>query len=243
MTAVADSPQPASQTDQATYEPDRVFAPLHDESWAKPIVIAQLGQTLDGRIATITGESRGIGGEAGLYHLHLLRAHVDAVIVGAGTIEMDDPRLNVRLNDGVSPARVVLDPSGRIGENGKWLAADGVKRILVSRRAHKPAACDELIQIDAQDGNMPPKAIVAELFKRGYRKILVEGGPKTLSRFLSANAVDRLHIVVSPVIFGSGPTGLDPPPIRSMTQALRPRTKAYILSDGEVLFDCDLRSH
>ena len=76
-------------------------------------MIGQLGQTLDGRIATRTGESRYINGQCALDHLHLLRASVDAVLVGAGTIVADDPQLNVRRTAGRNPARVALDPSGR----------------------------------------------------------------------------------------------------------------------------------
>ncbi|MEL6128139.1 MAG: RibD family protein, partial [Pseudomonadota bacterium] len=80
----------------------------------EPVVVAQLGQTLDGRIATVTGASKYINGHSALDHLHRLRAHVDAVVVGVGTAIADDPQLTVRRVDGQSPARVVIDPRGRM---------------------------------------------------------------------------------------------------------------------------------
>ena len=90
------------------------FGPIARAPLDRPFVVAQLGQSLDGRIATVTGESRYINGSAALDHLHRLRAEVDAVVVGAGTIVADDPLLTVRRVAGKSPARVVIDPSGRI---------------------------------------------------------------------------------------------------------------------------------
>jgi diaminohydroxyphosphoribosylaminopyrimidine deaminase / 5-amino-6-(5-phosphoribosylamino)uracil reductase len=96
-----------------------VFASFRLAATDRPFVIAQLGQSLDGRIATISGESRDINGAAALDHLHRLRAHVDAVVVGAGTIVADDPQLSVRRVAGKSPARVAIDPKGRLNCSGK----------------------------------------------------------------------------------------------------------------------------
>ena len=78
----------------------------------RPFVVAQLGQSLDGRIATVSGDSRGINGSDALDHLHALRASVDAVVVGVGTVIADDPQLTVRRVSGRHPARVVIDPAG-----------------------------------------------------------------------------------------------------------------------------------
>ena len=96
-----------------------VFASFRLAATDRPFVIAQLGQSLNGRIVTISGESRDINGAAALDHLHRLRAHVDAVVVGAGTIVADDPQLSVRRVAGKSPARVAIDPKGRLNCSGK----------------------------------------------------------------------------------------------------------------------------
>lgn len=206
---------------------------------SKAFVIGQLGQSLDGRIATISGESRYISGAQALDHLHGLRAHVDAVVVGAGTIVADDPQLTVRRTLGPSPARVVIDPRGRI-TSGKWLAEDGARKVLVSIGDHAPQGA-ELLRLPATDGRIAPADIVAALYSQGLRKILIEGGATTLSAFLAAGCLDRLHVLVAPVIIGSGRPGLELAPEPCLGKALRPRTEAYPLGGGEILFDCDFR--
>jgi riboflavin-specific deaminase-like protein len=207
----------------------------------RPFVVAQLGQSLDGRIATLTGESRYINHAAALDHLHRLRASVDAVVVGAGTIAADDPLLTVRRVEGHSPARVAIDPTGRLGAEGQWLARDGVARYLVSTATTAPGGA-ELIRPPVNDGAFAPSDIVAALFARGLRRLLIEGGARTISLFIDAGQIDRLHLLVAPVIIGSGKTGLDLAPITNLASALRPRVETHHLGDGEMLFDCDLRA-
>jgi riboflavin-specific deaminase-like protein len=95
------------------------------------MVVGQLGQTIDGRIATVTGQSRYINGRSGLVHLHQLRALVDAIVVGVGTVLADDPQLNVRLVEGKNPARVVIDPKGRLDPKSRVWDEDGAIRLWV----------------------------------------------------------------------------------------------------------------
>jgi riboflavin-specific deaminase-like protein len=223
--------------------PADVFAPFRAAPPHRPFVVAQLGQSLDGRIATISGESRNISGEPALDHLHRLRAQVDAVIVGAGTIVADDPRLSVRRIFGRSPARIVIDPSGRLGSGWNWLAEDGVRRIVVCAAAIEPPAGAETILIPACENRISPAAIVDALFALGFRRILVEGGARTIAAFIEEGCLDRLHVLVAPVIIGSGRSGLDLPPEPNLALALRPNATAYLLGHGEVLFDCDFSGY
>jgi diaminohydroxyphosphoribosylaminopyrimidine deaminase/5-amino-6-(5-phosphoribosylamino)uracil reductase len=220
----------------------KAFVPFENDALHEAFVVGQLGQSLDGRIATISGESRWISGGAALDHLHRLRARVDAVVVGAGTIVTDDPQLTVRRVAGPSPARVVIDPNGRVGAKGKWLFDDNVRRILVSAGAEAPRGA-ELIRLPARRGRIGTADIVAALFVRGLRKILVEGGPRTLAAFIEEGCLDRLHVLVAPVIIGSGRAGLDLPPEPRLAFAQRPKVAAYSLGDGEVLFDCDFAAY
>lgn len=222
---------------------DEIFAPFGAAPAHRPFVVAQLGQSLDGRIATISGESRNISGDIALDHLHRLRAHVDAVIVGAGTIVADDPRLSVRRIFGRSPARIVIDPSGRLGSCWKWLAQDGIRRLVVSAAAFDPPEGAELIQIPARNGRIPPAAILDALYAQGFRRILVEGGARTIAGFIEEGCLDRLHVLVAPVIIGSGRAGLDLPPEPRLALALRPNATAHLLGHGEVLFDCDFSAY
>lgn len=214
---------------------------LRDRDPERPFVIAQLGQTLDGRIATHTGASKYINGNGALDHLHRLRAAVDGVVVGVGTVLADDPALTVRRASGENPARIIIDPNARLPQDAKCLCDDGA-RVLVIRAASaaRPTGVESIHVNDGTNG-LCPREIVAALFKQGFRKLLIEGGAQTISRFIKADALDRLHILMAPMIIGSGKPGLVLPPVDSLSQALRPRTRAYPMSDGDVIFDCDLR--
>jgi riboflavin biosynthesis pyrimidine reductase len=86
-----------------------------------------------------------------------------------------------------------------------------------------------------------PAEIVRQLFALGLRRILVEGGSDTISRFIDAGVVDRLHILLAPIILGSGRPGLELAPIASVAQAMRPTARVHVFPDGDVLFDCDLK--
>ncbi|MGP9819251.1 RibD family protein [Salinarimonas sp. NSM] len=225
--------------------PEAVFSPFAAGRPDAPFVVGQLGQSLDGRIATVTGHSKYINGTAALDHLHAIRARVDAVLVGVGTALADDPLLTVRRVPGESPARVVLDPSGRLPPTSAVWREDGARRIAL-RRAGVDATLPvgvEALALPADDaGRVDPRAIVAALGRLGIARLLVEGGADTVSRFLAAGALDRLHVLVSPMLIGSGRPGLTLAPIETVGEALRPRARTYLLADGDVLFDCDLRS-
>lgn len=225
-----------------------LYAPLaripQNQNRDQNFVIGQLGQSLDGRIATPTGHSHYINGPAALIHLHRLRALVDAVVVGVGTIVADNPQLNVRRVPAgkTTPARVILDPHGRMPADAACLAADGARRIVVRCSAAAALGKDiECITVAAVDGAMPPAAILEALRKTGLRRVLVEGGAHTLSRFLGANLLDRLHIMTGPMIIGSGPTGIQLPAIARLDQALKPAVTTYALPGGDILSDCNFR--
>ena len=222
-----------------------ILAPLIDADPRRPFVLAQLGQSLDGRIATPTGESRWINKDAALDHVHRIRANVDAVLVGVGTVVADDPLLNVRRVAGRNPARVVIDPKGRVPVDARCFdGGDGCRRVVVRATGLRAAALPagvEIVEIEADaHGKLDPQKTVAALFALGLMKILVEGGAWTVSRFIDARALDRLHVLVAPVILGSGKTGLSLAPIAALADALRPPTRVFPLADGDVLFDCDL---
>lgn len=224
------------------YTPKEALLPLMPENGGTgPVVVAQLGQTLDGRIATVTGASKYINGELALDHLHRLRAHVDAVVVGVGTVCADDPRLTVRRVDGPHPARVVIDPNGRLPRDWGGLS-DGEAPVYVVCRAGASVPAPA-IAVEAPCGpdGFAPKDIVSALFNLGLRRILIEGGADTLARFLDAGAVDLLHVLVAPMILGSGKQGLRLNPIETLDEAMRPVTRVHVFGDGDVLFTCDLR--
>ncbi len=220
---------------------EEIFSPLRTGAVDELVVVAQCGQSIDARIATATGHSHYINGNAGLMHLHRLRSLVDAVVIGVGTAIADDPQLTVRRVDGPSPARVVLDPNGRLPAAARLLEADGIRRIVVTKEgtATRLAPGVEIVRIATPDDRIAPPAVLAALAERGMRRILIEGGAETVSRFLAARCLDRLHVMIAPIILGSGRASLDLPPIARVDEAIRAPIRAHVL-DEEVLLDCDL---
>jgi diaminohydroxyphosphoribosylaminopyrimidine deaminase / 5-amino-6-(5-phosphoribosylamino)uracil reductase len=209
----------------------------------RPFVIAQLGQSLDGRIATVTGDSKYINGSAALDHLHRLRAAVDVVVVGIGTVLADDPQLSVRRVSGRNPARAVIDPRGRLPAEARCVAGNGAPCLVICGEdaAVRPGMESVRVPADAES-RLCPRAILRALGARGFGRILIEGGSRTISTFLAEGCLDRLHVLVAPVLIGSGQPGLELRPIHLLKDALRPETRAHLLGSGEVLFDCDLRT-
>jgi 5-amino-6-(5-phosphoribosylamino)uracil reductase/diaminohydroxyphosphoribosylaminopyrimidine deaminase/5-amino-6-(5-phosphoribosylamino)uracil reductase len=169
-------------------------------------------QTLDGRIATITGDSQWIGGEESLRLAHQLRATHDAVLVGVGTVIADDPRLTTRLVNGPSPLRVVVDSGLRIPINANVLAHDARHTVIVTtehaarqRREHvRRTGAEVLISARDEDGRVDLGEVVRMLSGRGVDSLLVEGGAGVITSMLRASLCDRLAVCISPRIIGKG---------------------------------------
>ncbi len=205
-------------------------------------VLAQVGQSLDGRVATPSGDARDISGPEGIAHLHRCRALVEAVIVGVGTVKCDDPRLSVRAVKGPNPVRVVIDCGAELTGDER-LFRDGGAPVILIQADDAPAKSHgaDVIRVRKGEGGLDPQEILDALAARGLRRILVEGGARTIARFIEAGLVDRLHVAIAPLIIGSGPAGIALPPIEKLSSAHRPAAKVYTLG-SDVLFDCDLSS-
>jgi riboflavin-specific deaminase-like protein len=218
-----------------------LYAPVARGRGERPFVIGQLGQSLDGRVATATGKSRYINGPEAIRHLHRLRALVDAVVVGVGTVAADDPQLSVREVQGPCPARVVIDPHFRMPKAARMLG-DGAAPVFAVQCEDRPRGAGvEPIVVACEGQTIAPADIVAALNARGFRRILIEGGSTTVSAFLAAGALDRLHLSIAPILLGSGPVGIGLPPIDGLDQALRPAVMTHQLGD-DMVFDCDFSS-
>ncbi len=202
------------------------------------------GQSLDGYIATRSGDSHYVTGTEGLRHLHRLRALCDAVVVGAGTVLADDPRLTTRLVQGRHPVRVVLGLRAAQALQAR-VFTDGAAPTLLAcapqSRPRLPAGVERLEVPYLAPGRLDLVALLGALRRRGLPRVLVEGGGVTISSFLAAGLLDRLHVVVSALFVGDGRRGLHVAAHDRLADALRPRHASYVLGD-DVLFDCDLRA-
>ena len=204
-------------------------------------VVAHLGQSLDGRIATVDGSSRWVTGPEDVAHNHRMRALFDAVVVGAGTIRYDDPQLTVRLVPGRNPTRVVLDPRRRLNANYR-IFTDGAAPTLVLC-ADEFAGRDrrlgetEVLGVAAEEGRLRPDAVLDLLARRGLRRVFVEGGGITVSRFLAAGCLHRLQITIAPLIIGSGRPSISLPKIGRLSDGLRPTVRKFDLG-RDILFEC-----
>jgi riboflavin biosynthesis pyrimidine reductase len=147
---------------------------------------------------------------------------------------------------GPNPVRVVLDPQLRLPIS-HGVFSDGQAPTLRIRARGVPlpagrvSAGVEDLEVDAPAGRLDLDALLAELRSRGLRNILVEGGGVTVSAFLAAGLLDRLHIVVAPFVLGEGRPGVRVPSPAHLKDCLRPPPRVYALG-GDVLFDCDLRA-
>jgi len=141
---------------------EALYGPLRVGRVDDLMVVAQLGQSIDGRIATASGHSKYINNAAGLDHLHRLRALVDAVVIGVGTALNDDPQLTVRRVAGPNPARVVIDPRGRLSGSARLLRPDGARRVLIVGNGAVPALGDgiEIIRLVLTAGVAAPAGAV-----------------------------------------------------------------------------------
>ena len=207
-----------------------------------PFVLAQVGQSLDGRVATPTGDAQDVSGCDGIAHLHRCRALVDAVIVGVGTVVADNPSLSVRSVPGRSPVRVVIDCNGRIPAGAKMLS-DGGTPVLIIQADDAPLRDldQEIVCLPRRSEGLHPQDILDCLAERGLTTVLVEGGANTIARFLDADLVDRLHVSVSPIIIGSGPMGITLAPVDRLAEARRPDVTVYNIGT-DIVFDCNFRS-
>jgi diaminohydroxyphosphoribosylaminopyrimidine deaminase/5-amino-6-(5-phosphoribosylamino)uracil reductase len=178
-----------------------------------PFVVVKYAATLDGRIAASSGDSRWVSGPETLAWAHANRPKLDAILVGASTVVIDDPQLTARpggVESGRQPLRVVLDSSGRIPATAKVLA--GKSRTLVVTTQSSPegwrrkieATGAEILLLDADDeGHVPLRPMLEDLGRRGVLLLLVEGGGVVIGSFFDQRLVDKVTAVIAPMIVGA----------------------------------------
>ena len=190
----------------------------------RPFVTAKFAMSLDGKIATRTGESRWITGEEARRHSHRLRHMHDAILVGVNTVVVDDPELTTRIEgeEGRQPLRVVVDSQLRIPQSARVVGAGTL--IATTRAGHVGAA--EVVKLPAdRRGRVSLPALLDELGRRNLLSVLVEGGGEVHASLFAEDLVDKVHAYVAPRVIGGraapGPVGGDG--IERLADALRLR--------------------
>lgn len=221
-----------------------LYLPICSATPARPMTIGHLGQSLDGFIATHSGDSQFVTGGGNILHLHRMRALCDAVVVGAGTVAADDPQLTTRHVTGPHPLRVIFDPGRRLAPTFR-LFTDGAAPTLYiceqSRLAPGEGLVGDATAVGIGDGPGGVSEVLQLLRARGCARVFVEGGGVTVSAFLEANLLNRLQIAIAPVLIGDGRPAIRLAPQARLRDCLRPGYRVFRMG-GDVLFDCELDS-
>jgi 5-amino-6-(5-phosphoribosylamino)uracil reductase/diaminohydroxyphosphoribosylaminopyrimidine deaminase/5-amino-6-(5-phosphoribosylamino)uracil reductase len=203
-------------------------------------------QTLDGRLATASGSSRWISSPESLRFAHALRSEHDAIMVGAGTVCRDDPRLTVRLVPGNDPLRVVVDSTLRTPPTAAVLANGAAKNTVLAATVCAPAdRRDEARSLGATVLSLPANAagrvdlnvLLAELYARGIGSVMVEGGATLITSLLCNRLVDRLAVCIAPKILGSGIEAVGDLGICDLTDSLNLTDTSIIPYGVDIVLD------
>ncbi len=195
-----------------------------------PFVTLKFAQTLDGRIATSTGDSRWISSEPSLKWAHRLRSLHDAVLVGVGTVLKDDPQLTVRLVRGRNPLRVVADSRLRIPLNSKILKDPENAPTIIA--ATSQADIEKMFALsimgievltveEDREGTVDLKDLLQKLGKRNISSVLVEGGATTITSFIRQGLADRIVVIIAPKVMGKGVEAVGDLGILKVSRALK----------------------
>jgi 3,4-dihydroxy 2-butanone 4-phosphate synthase/GTP cyclohydrolase II len=212
----------------------------------RPYVVVKYAQTLDGRIATSTGDSRWISGEEERRVSHALRASCDAVLVGVGTVLTDDPQLTVRMVPGASPIRVVLDSTLRIPDGSRVLADDAATTIVttgsspVERREEIRGRGVSVLVAPRSPHGVDPVAALQALRGLGIQSLLVEGGARVVTSFLSLGLADRLIVGIAPRVLGSGTEAVGDLGVTEVARSVRIEGRSVHLAGDDVLIAGDV---
>lgn len=174
-----------------------------------PFVILKWASTLDGKIATLDGDSKWISNESSRKTTHRLRSKVDAVLVGVETVIKDNPELDTRLVKGKNPIKIILDTKGRIPLDSKIVSrADSQRTILATVCADKEKFENSNLEVwklrENKNGQVDLLSLLKKAGENKITSILVEGGQKILTSFMQERLVDKIYCFIAPIIIGKG---------------------------------------
>ena len=204
----------------------------------KKLVIAQIGQSIDGRIALKNGNSHYINNPKSIIYLHCLRSISDAIIVGSNTIKKDNPLLTTRKIKGANPKRIIID--GSLSLNNKYKIFNDGNENIIFTKSNKKIILNNSTIIRLKEKNFT-RNLIAQLKKLKYKNILVEGGSKTISELINNKYIDILQFMIAPILIGSGINSLNLKEISNLKKAIRPIYNFNVL-ENEIIVNLFLNS-
>ena len=204
----------------------------------KKLVIAQIGQSIDGRIALNNGNSHYINNPKSIIYLHCLRSISDAIIVGSNTIKKDDPLLTTRKIKGTNPKRIIID--GSLSLNNKYKIFNDGNENIIFTKSNKNIRLNNSTIIRLKEKNFT-KNLIMQIKKLKYKNILVEGGSKTISELINNKYIDILQFMIAPILIGSGINSLNLKEISNLNKAIRPKHNFNEL-ENEIIVNLFLNS-
>ena len=204
----------------------------------KKLVIAQVGQSIDGRIALNNGNSHYINNPKSIIYLHCLRSISDAIIVGSNTIKKDDPLLTTRKIKGTNPKRIIID--GSLSLNNKYKIFNDGNENIIFTKSNKNIRLNNSTIIRLKEINFT-KNLIKQIKKLKYKNILVEGGSKTISELINNKYIDILQFMIAPILIGSGINSLNLKEISNLNKAIRPKHNFNEL-ENEIIVNLFLNS-
>lgn len=210
------------------------FASMYAKRWRRAYTVSHFAQSLDGRIATTSGDAKWIGNDANLVHAHRMRALCDGILIGAKTLARDKPQLTVRHVPGKNPTRIVL---GSACDHLDHMQQTSTAPIcLISSQASTAQHGIDTVQLQCDNGLISSAAILAALYQRGIHSVYIEGGAMTTSHFLSEGALDVVQLHIAPMIFGSGLSAFAMPQIQYAAESIRFASHTYVPVDDGMMF-------
>ena len=190
----------------------------------KKFYIGQIGQSLDGKIALLNGNSHYINDKNSISYLHSLRSICDAVVVGVNTIRKDDPLLTTRAIKGPNPQRIIIDPSLKL-TNKYQVFKDGMPNIIFTHsKLNKKFNNTQIYQLPERNFT---NLIYQNINRLGYKLVLVEGGSKTISKFLENRLLNIMQFIIAPTIIGSGINSINIEPITNLKNVIRTKNNIF----------------
>ncbi len=190
----------------------------------KKFYIGQIGQSLDGKIALLNGNSHYINDKNSISYLHSLRSICDAVVVGVNTIRKDDPLLTTRAIKGPNPQRIIIDPSLKL-TNKYQVFKDGMPNIIFTHsKINKKFNNTQIYKLPERNFT---NLIYQNINRLGYKLVLVEGGSKTISKFLENELLNIMQFIIAPTIIGSGINSINIEPITNLKNVIKTKNNIY----------------